>query len=78
MTRRTSAKRWTAAMIIIYEPPQTQDQLDRIEHALCHIICLQHELLEELVQDPAKIQALSDKLKASAAALRSATKAAKP
>lgn len=63
-------------MIIIYEPCNSHDSNERLEHALHHIIAQNNEILAEVVQSPARIQALSDKLKASAAALRAATKAA--
>lgn len=63
-------------MIIIYEPCNSHDSTERIEHALHHIIAQNNELLAAVVGNPARIAQLSDKLKASAAALRAATKAA--
>lgn len=62
--------------IIIYEPCESSDGNERIEHALHHIIAQNNEILEAVVESPARLAALSDKLKASAAALRAATKAA--
>lgn len=62
--------------IIIYEPCDSQDGNERIEHALHHIIAQNNEILEAVVQSPARLAALSNKLKVEAAALRDATKAA--